>query len=85
MAKRKTYLSALCSVCQNIISEVEYSKVLSSLVENAAACLNAKASSVRLLDRTGQTLEIAAVHGLSKTYLKKGPVDVAKSPIDKQV
>jgi signal transduction protein with GAF and PtsI domain len=84
MAKRKTYLSALCSVCQNIISEVEYSKVLSSLVENAAACLNAKASSVRLLDRTGQTLEIAAVHGLSKTYLKKGPVDIAKSPIDKQ-
>ena len=84
MAKRRTYLTALCSVCQNIISEVEYSKVLSSLVENAAACLNAKASSVRLLDRSGQTLEIAAVHGLSKAYLEKGPIEVSKSPIDKQ-
>ena len=85
MAKKETYLSAFCSVCQNIISEVEYNKVLSSLVENAASCLNAKASSVRLLDRTGQTLEIAAVHGLSSTYLNKGPVDVSKSPIDKLV
>jgi len=84
MAKRKTYLTALCSVCQNIISEVEYGKVLSSLVKNATVCLQAKASSVRLLDRSGQTLEIAAVHGLSKAYLKKGPVEVAKSPIDKQ-
>jgi GAF domain-containing protein len=84
MAKRRTYLTALCSVCQEIISEVEYDKVLSCLVENAASCLNARAGSVRLLDRSGRTLEIAAVHGLSRTYLKKGPVEFAKSPIDKQ-
>jgi GAF domain-containing protein len=83
MAKRKTYLTALCSVCQNIISEIDYDKVLSSLVENAVKCLHAKASSVRLLDQSGQTLEVAVVQGLSKTYLKKGPVEVAKSPIDK--
>ena len=83
MAKKKTYLTDLCSVCQNIISEVEYGKVLSSLVENAARCLNAKASSVRLIDTSGRILEIAAVHGLSKTYLKKGPIEVAKSPIDR--
>jgi len=84
MTKEKKYLTALCSVCQNIISEVEYDKILSSLVENAAACLNAKASSVRLLDKSGKYLEIAAVQGLSKSYLQKGPVEVAKSPIDKQ-
>lgn len=84
MAKKRTYLTALCSVCQDIISEVEYDKVLSNLVEKAARCLGAKASSVRLLDRSGRTLEVAAVHGLSRTYLKKGPVEVAKSPIDKQ-
>jgi signal transduction protein with GAF and PtsI domain len=84
MAERKTYLTTLCSVCQRIVSEVEYDKVLSYLVENAASCLNAKASSVRLLDKSGRYLEIAAVHGLSKSYLKKGPIEVSKSPIDKQ-
>ena len=84
MAKKKTYLTALCSICQNIISEVEYGKVLSSLVENAAKCLNAKASSVRLLDPSGRILEVAAVYGLSNAYLKKGPIEVSKSPIDRQ-
>jgi signal transduction protein with GAF and PtsI domain len=84
MAKRQTYLTALCSVCQNIISEIEYDKVLASLVSNAASCLNAKASSVRLLDRSGTTLEAAAVEGLSRSYLNKGPVEVARSPIDKE-
>jgi signal transduction protein with GAF and PtsI domain len=84
MAKRKPYLSTLCSVSQNIISEASYDKVLSSLVKGAATCLNIKASSVRLLDKTGQRLEIAAAYGLSKSYLKKGPVEIAKSPIDKQ-
>lgn len=83
MAKKKTYLTALCAICHNIISEVEYGKVLSSLVENATLCLNAKAATVRLLDRSGESLEIAAVHGLSRTYLKKGPVEIDKSPIDK--
>jgi signal transduction protein with GAF and PtsI domain len=84
MAKRKPYISALCSVCQDIISEDSYDKVLSSLARNAAVCLNAKAGSVRLLDKSGLRLEIVAAHGLSKSYLKKGPVEIAKSPIDKQ-
>jgi GAF domain-containing protein len=84
MTKEKEYLTALCTVCRNIISEFEYNNVLSSLVEGAAGCLNAKASSVRLLDRSGQILEVAAVEGLSGSYLDKGPVEVEKSPIDKQ-
>lgn len=85
MANEKMYLSSLCSVCQNIVTEIDYYKILSSMVEDAALCLNAKASSLRLLDRSGQILELAAVHGLSKDYLEKGPVEVAKSPIDNQV
>jgi GAF domain-containing protein len=84
MTKEKAYLTALCSVCQSIISESDYDKVLSALVKNAVTCLDAKASSVRLLDRSGEKLEIAAAYGLSKSYLKKGPVEVAKSPIDRE-
>jgi len=84
MVKKKMYLTALCSVCQDIISQTDYDKVLSSLVENAVRCLNAKASSVRLLDASGRFLETAAVHGLSKSYLAKGPVEIASSPVDRE-
>lgn len=84
MAKDRKFLSALCTICQDIISQVAYDQVLSSLVKNAATCLNAKASSVRLLDKSGESLQIAASYGLSKSYLKKGPIEVAKSLIDKQ-
>jgi signal transduction protein with GAF and PtsI domain len=83
MTERKKFLTALCSTCQNIIFAVDYDQALSSLVKNAAHCLNAKASSIRLIDRSGKTLQIAATYGLSKSYLKKGPVQVAKSPIDR--
>jgi GAF domain-containing protein len=82
--EEQRYLSALCSICQDIVSEVVYDQVLTSLVKNAAICLNAKASSVRLLDKSGETLRIAASYGLSKSYLKKGPVEVENSPIDRQ-
>jgi signal transduction protein with GAF and PtsI domain len=85
MAEEQRFLSALCTICQDIISEVDYDRVLSSLVKNAAVCLDAKASSVRLLDKSGETLQIAASYGLSKSYLKKGSVEVAKSPLDRQV
>jgi len=84
MAKDRKFLSALCTICQDVVSQVAYDQVLSSLVKNAATCLNAKASSVRLLDKSGETLQIAASYGLSKSYLKKGPIEVAKSLIDKQ-
>jgi signal transduction protein with GAF and PtsI domain len=84
MPEEQRYLSALCSICQDIVSHGVYDQVLTSLVRNAAVCLNAKASSVRLLDKSGETLRIAASYGLSKSYLKKGPVEVDNSPIDRQ-
>jgi GAF domain-containing protein len=84
MAKEKAFLTALCSVCQSIISELDYDKALSALVKNAVTCLDAKAGSVRLLDKSGEKLEIAAAYGLSRSYLKKGPVEVARSPIDRE-
>jgi GAF domain-containing protein len=66
-----------------VAATLDYHEALNSLVKNAAECLKAKASSVRLLDKSGNTLEIAATFGLSKSYLAKGPVEVDKSPIDR--
>lgn len=85
MGRKMKYLSSLCQACENVAITLDYNEALSSLVKNAAHCLNAKASSIRLIDKTGKILEIAATYGLSRRYLRKGPVEIARSPIDKRV
>jgi GAF domain-containing protein len=47
--------------------------------------LKAKASSIRLLDKTGKILESVASWGLSRKYLQKGLVALDKSPLDRAV
>lgn len=85
MATQRRFLSALCSTCENVTSTLDHHEALRSVVEKAAQCLKAKASSIRLVDKTGERLEIAATYGLSQKYLKKGPVDLAKSLLDRTV
>ncbi|MGC8849662.1 MAG: GAF domain-containing protein [Candidatus Bathyarchaeia archaeon] len=58
--------------------------ILNLIVKSAVDSLNIKASSIRLLDPEGKRLELAAAYGLSEEYLRKGPVELDKSPIDKE-
>ena len=44
-----------------------------------------KASTIRLLDRTGHFLLPSAAWGLSATYMRKGPVEVKRSGMDSEV
>ncbi len=85
VATQKRFLSALCSTCENVTSTLDYYEALRSVVEKAAQCLGAKASSIRLLDKTGEILESAASFGLSRKYLQKGLVALEKSPLDRTV
>ena len=78
------YLSALCEVCHAISSVFDLQEVLSLIVKNAVESMKVKAGSLRLLDEEERRLEIVAAYGLSKKYLKKGPVEVEKSPIDRE-
>jgi two-component system NtrC family sensor kinase len=77
--EEQRYLSALCSICQDIISQVVYDQVLTSLVKNAAVCLNAKGASMMLINRETEQLEVVAAYGLSEDFLQKGPVAADKS------
>ncbi|MCX6356195.1 MAG: GAF domain-containing protein [Candidatus Aureabacteria bacterium] len=83
MPKQEKLLSNLCTTCKNVISTLDYHEALLALVKNVTQCLQAKASSVRLLDRSGKALKAAAVFGLSQSYVAKGLVEIDKSPIDK--
>ena len=81
---RDRRLNLLCDTMQVLPSSLDLPQVLNQLVVSITRALNAKGASIRLLDKTGAQLEIAAAYGLSQKYLEKGPVVVDNSPIDQE-
>ncbi|HEV2579234.1 MAG TPA: GAF domain-containing protein [Ktedonobacteraceae bacterium] len=78
----KDYYTALCSAALSFSSSLELKEVLQNVVTNVTETMKVKACSLRLYDsRTGQ-LQLSAAHGLSSSYLAKGPVDIQHSAID---
>jgi signal transduction protein with GAF and PtsI domain len=79
------YFDALYQIVMRISASLDQDEVLAYLTEETAKAVDVKASSVRLLDGSGSLLEMKAVYGLSEDYLNKGPVDVAHSPVDREI
>ncbi len=65
-------------------SSLRLDEVLKLLARTAAEIMQAKGCSIRLLAADGARLELVAAHGLSDAYLGKGPVEVARSPLDQE-
>jgi signal transduction histidine kinase len=78
-------LQALNDSAQTVNSTLELSQVLNHLVTNTAQVMRVRACSIRLLDKAGRQLEPAAVYGLSQEYLNKGPIELERSPLDREV
>jgi signal transduction protein with GAF and PtsI domain len=82
--KKMDYFAALYNVAKVINASLELPKVLSEIVRCVAENMGAKASSLRLLDPRKKKLLLAATHGLTTGYLRKGPVLVEKSGLDRK-
>jgi signal transduction histidine kinase len=78
-------LQALNESARTINSTLELRQVLNRLVQTTAEVLGVRACSIRLLDKSGQRLESVAAYGLSQAYMNKGPIELANSPLDRQV
>lgn len=78
-------IRVLQDVAQAINSSLEETRVLETVVRQAAEVLDFKGASLRVLDEDGRQLEPRAAYGLSPGYLKKGPVLLEKSPLDQEV
>ncbi len=74
-----SYFKLFRDVCKVINSSLDLREVLKLIAENIVDALDVKACTVFLWDRKRNTLEVSAAHGLSKTYLQKGPLDADKS------
>lgn len=79
------YFRALRDAVLAISSSLEPKDVLKKITAQTATTMGCKASTIRLLDRTGRFLLPSAAYGLSETYMRKGPVDVKKSGMDSEV
>ncbi len=80
----KDYFEALYEVARAVNASLEPSDVLKTVVQSVARALKVKASGLRILDRQGKRLLMGAYHGLSEGYIRKGPVTVAESGLDRK-
>ena len=80
----KDYYTALHQVALTISSSLELEQVLQSVVMSITEAMGVKGCVLRLLEPRTGSLQIAAVYGLSKEYLAKGPVNINRSLIDSE-
>ncbi|MDA8124223.1 MAG: GAF domain-containing protein [Deltaproteobacteria bacterium] len=79
------YFAALYDVAKVINASLEPSKVLEKIVQSVVKAMNVKASSIRLLDSRARMLVMGAASGLSKGYVRKGPILIEESGLDRKV
>ncbi len=79
------YFEALYDVARVINACLEPSKVLEKIVQCVVKAMGVKASSIRLLDSRERMLVLGAASGLSKGYVRKGPILVEESGLDRKV
>lgn len=77
--RERHYLSSFQEITQAINSTLNINKVLELVVTKITQVMGVLGTTVRLLDTKSNTLYLAQAYGLSERFLKKGPVDAAKS------
>ncbi len=75
----REYLRVFEEVTKAVSSTLRLNEVLTLIVSKLPEVMNLKAATIRLLDSTGQKLELAAAYGLSEKYLGRGPVDTEEN------
>jgi sigma-B regulation protein RsbU (phosphoserine phosphatase) len=76
-------LTAVYNVTMMLADARDLQKVLDRTARIVCEVMEAKASSIRLIDRERDELVIKAVYNLSQQYLNKGPVRLSTAAIDR--
>jgi putative nucleotidyltransferase with HDIG domain len=72
-------LHAIFEIDKAITSAIDLETVLQQIVQMSIGLLDARISSLMLLDEESDELVIAAAHGLSEDYIHKGPIKIGES------
>lgn len=76
---------SLYRIAEALSASLELEPMLQQVLKATVEEMWLKAASIRLLDANRQTLRLVAAYGLGEAYLTKGPVHLAKSPVDQRV
>ena len=82
--KKMDFFTALYNVARVVNASLDLSQVLEEIVRVVTETMGVKASSLRLLDARKKKLLLAANYGLTAGYVRKGPVLVEKSGLDRK-
>lgn len=83
-AKKKDYFNALFEVAKAVNTSLTPSQVMKQIIKCVAETMKVKACSIRLLESRRKRLLMGAQLGLSDGYIRKGPVLVEESGLDKK-
>lgn len=78
-------LQSLYDGMQALNSTLDLQQVLDRLAHDTAEVMGVRGCSIRLLDKAGERLTVAAVHGLSDSYIHKGDLVLAYNPLAREV
>lgn len=73
------YLKTIQEVSRAISSTLNVREVLDMIVKKIPLIMDTKAATIRLLDDSGNKLQLVASFGLSERYLSRGPVDAEEN------
>ncbi len=83
LRQRIQELTALFNISSMLTGTRGLQQILDRVTRGVAEALHVKSCSLRLLDEGREELVIKSVYGLSERYLKKGPVTLGMSTIDR--
>jgi signal transduction protein with GAF and PtsI domain len=78
-SKERMYLRSFQEISKVLGSTLAVDEILDQIVRQISGAMNLKGATIRLVNPKTNTLELAAAHGLSENYLRKGPVDMDRS------
>lgn len=78
-------LQTLYDGMQALNSTLDLQQVLDRLAYDTAKVMGVRGCSIRLLDKTGERLSVAAAYGLSDSYIQKGDLVLEYNPLAREV
>ncbi len=82
--KKHDYFTSFYEAAKVVNASLEPSRVLEEIVHCVAKAMEVKACSLRVLDSRRKRLLMGAYCGLSDSYIRKGPILVEESGLDKR-
>ena len=84
MNAERDFFSAMYVALEKIVGSLDHDEVMKNVVESTVKAVGLKACSLRLLDHRRKRLLFGCSTGLSENYIRKGPVLIEESALDRE-